>query len=200
MFLIPGRRQGQSSALSRRSADPFELFRREMDGLLEEFFGGPMMQADQEGGQRFWGLDMHEEGNDVVIRAEMPGFEQKDLDVQIDGDLLTIKAEKKEEGGNKGMRSSRSYTRTITLPPGLDTDKAQATCEHGVLELRLPRSPRAQGRRIPVQGRLGTQQSGSQQSASQQPSQAATETAHNKEGNGAAQQENKPAATAANKA
>jgi HSP20 family protein len=202
MFLIPWRRQGQSSALSRRSADPFELFRREMDSLLEEFFGGPMMQADQEGGQRFWGLDMHEEGNDVIIRAEMPGFEEKDLDVQIDGDLLTIKAEKKEEGGNKGMRSSRNYTRTITLPPGLDTDKAQATCEYGVLELRFPRSPRAQGRRIPVQGRLGTQQSGSQQqSASQQPSQAATETAHNKEGNGAEQQqENKPAASAANQA
>jgi HSP20 family protein len=199
MFLIPWRRQAQSSGLSRRNADPFDLFHGEMDRLLEQFFGGPPTQTEHEtGSQRFWGMEMHQEGNDIIIRAEMPGFEEKDLDVQIDGDLLTIRAEKKQQDEKKGFRGSRSYTRTITLPPGLDNDKAQATCEHGVLELRIPRSERAQARRIPIQGRSGMQQQppGQQQQSqiTEPKAQVASETAHKKEGNGAAQQDKQPTA------
>jgi len=186
MFLMPWRRQAQSSGLSRRMADPFDQFRSEMDTLIEQFFGGPLMPTDQEtGSQRFWGLEFSEEGNDVVIRADVPGFEEKDLEVNLDGDVLTIKAEKKQEGEAREGRSYRSYSRTVTLPPALDNDKAQATCHNGVLELRIPRSPRAQGRRIPVQGRLGAQ-------PASQPAQKAVQV---KEGNGAASQQEKQLAT-----
>jgi HSP20 family protein len=199
MFLIPWKRQTQSSGLGRRSADPFDLFHGEMDRLLEQFFGGPLMQTEQEtGSQRLWGMEMHEEGNDVIIRAEIPGFEEKDLDVQIDGDLLTIRAEKKQQDEKKGFRGSRSYTRTITLPPALETDKAHATCEHGVLELRIPRSPRAQAHRIPIHGRSASQHPTEPPAhGTEHKAQAAPETAQKKEGNGAAHQEQQPTAAAA---
>jgi len=128
-----------------------EDFRREMDALIEHFFTGSPAPAGQEGGsQRFWGLTMNQEGNEVIVRAEVPGFEDRDLDVQLNDDVLTIRAEKKQEG--EGEQRYESYSRTITLPPGVDAEKAQATCQHGVLELRFPRAQQAQGKRIPIQG------------------------------------------------
>lgn len=151
MFLMPWRRQGQaqSGGLSRRAGDWAEDFRREMDSLLEHFFSGSLTPAGQEGGnQRFWGLTLNQEGNEVIVRAEVPGFEDKDLDVQLNDDVLTIRAEKKQQG-KEGQRYER-YERTITLPPGVDAERAQATCQHGVLELRIPRSQQAQGKRIPI--------------------------------------------------
>jgi hypothetical protein len=80
----------------------------------------------------------------------VPGFDEKDLDVQLNNDMLTIRAEKKQEG--EGTQRFSSYARSVSLPPGIDASKAQATYRNGVLELHFPRPPEARGRRIPIGG------------------------------------------------
>ena len=82
--------------------------------------------------------------------AELPGFEEKDLDVQLQDNLLTIRAEKQQENGEE--RHSSSYRRAVMLPSGTDPDKVTAMYSNGVLELHVPKAEQAQGRRIPVQG------------------------------------------------
>jgi HSP20 family molecular chaperone IbpA len=108
--------------------------------------------------ERFCDVDMEEGDNEVTVRAELPGFDPNDLDVQVNNDLLTIKAEKKQEEKaeeGRGRRSERRYAmyrRTITLPPGTNPEKAEANYRNGVLELHFARSPGAKGKRIPIHG------------------------------------------------
>src|SRR5205085_11367380 len=98
-----------------------------------------------------WGLDMEDAGSDVVVRAEAPGFQPGEFDVQVSGDLLTIHAEHKEEGeGKDGHQRWSRLHRTVTLPTGVDTGKIEARYVNGVLELRMPKTPEAQPRRIEV--------------------------------------------------
>lgn len=92
-------------------------------------------------------LDMYEEEKELVIKAELPGIRKKDLDIKLDGDVLTIKAEKKEEKeeGEKGAthyyreRTFGQYVRSMTLPSRVDAEKVTATLKKGLLELRLPK-------------------------------------------------------------
>jgi HSP20 family protein len=126
-----------------------------LDALFNRFFGGWPVSPWEDGGQAMsWGLDMEETDKEVIVRAEAPGFEAKDFDVHLNGDVLTIQAEHKEAKGQEGeAEAERRYARlrrTVTLPPGTDAVKVEATYRNGVLELRLPRKPEALGRRIEV--------------------------------------------------
>jgi HSP20 family protein len=100
------------------------------------------------GAMRFWDFDITENENQITVRAEIPGFEPNELDVEMQNDVLTIKAEK-EQKGERG-EEYRSFYRSVTLPAGVDTEKAQATYRNGVLELHIPRSAGAAPRRIQV--------------------------------------------------
>jgi len=108
-------------------------------------------------GTQSWGFDMEDTENEFVFRAELPGFEPNDLDVQVSGQLLTVKAEKKEQrtekqgNGHYRERQTRSFQRTITLPAGVDPEKIEARCHQGILEVHVPKTEKARGKRIPVQ-------------------------------------------------
>jgi HSP20 family protein len=110
------------------------------------------------GSRRFWDLDLEEGDNELLVRAEVPGFQPNELDVQLNNDVLTIKAEKKQEAkegeaaGKSHERRYMRYERRITLPPGTNPEKAEAHYQNGVLELRIPRSEAAKGRRIQIAG------------------------------------------------
>jgi HSP20 family protein len=103
-------------------------------------------------------LDMFEEGNELVIKAEMPGVRKKDLDINLEGDVLTIKAEKKEEKkeGEKGTthytreRHFGQYIRYMTLPARVDAEKVSATLKKGLLEIRLPKAAGPESRKIEI--------------------------------------------------
>jgi HSP20 family protein len=130
---------------------PLEQFRREFDMLFDRFFGGFPMPFDSEFGQmRLWDFGVENQDSEVVVRAELPGFDEKDLDVQCHDNLLTIRAEKQQQDGQE--RRSSSFRRTVALPSGTDPDKVTATYRNGVLELHVPKSEQTHGRRIPVQG------------------------------------------------
>jgi HSP20 family protein len=102
--------------------------------------------------------DMFEEEDQLVIKAEMPGVGKKDLDISLEGDVLTIKAEKKEEKeeGKKGTtnytreRRFGQYIRYMTLPSRVDADNITATLKKGLLEIRMPKAEAPKPKQIEI--------------------------------------------------
>jgi HSP20 family protein len=151
--MLPARHQGnkgQGGHLT-RSQHPLHQLRQGFDSLFDRFFGdwfAPAMAESE--ALRFWDFDMTDNDNEVVVKAELPGFEPHDLDLQVTNDMLTIKAEHRQE--NDQGQSFNSYRRSITLPSGVDTEKAKASYRNGVLELHLPKTERARAKRISIEG------------------------------------------------
>ncbi|MCS6851443.1 MAG: Hsp20/alpha crystallin family protein [Gemmataceae bacterium] len=156
--LIPwGKKDRERTELAAREEFSPERFRQEFDALFDRFFRGwPALAGPWWTGDWTWGLDVHDDGSEVTVRAEAPGFEAQDFDVQISGNLLTIRAERKhEERKSKGdarfaEERYSQFRRAVTLPDGLDVDKVEARYRNGVLEVRIPRKPEAKGRKIHV--------------------------------------------------
>ena len=84
-----------------------------------------------------------------IVREAVPGFEAKEIEVKISGNLLTVHALKEGEGGRDGEAVGR-MERTVLLPEGVDTEHVEAVYRNGVLEVRLPKLPEAKERRIEV--------------------------------------------------
>jgi HSP20 family protein len=99
-------------------------------------------------------IDLYEEKDEVVAKAELPGMDKNDIQVSISDHLLTIKGEKKKDEEIKESdyyRSERSYgsfVRNVQLPKEVDTGKARASFKNGVLEIRLPKSEEAKKKEI----------------------------------------------------
>ena len=102
---------------------------------------------------------MYEEKGQLVMKTELPGIDKKDLDITLEGDRLTIKAEKKDEVKEDATHHTREryygqYFRSVTLPYPVKEGKITATFENGVLELRLPKSEEAKAKKIEVKAQL----------------------------------------------
>ncbi len=130
----------------------FSSFQEEMNKMLDNFFG----REDYFGMGWSPYIDIAENDDEIIIKAEIPGIDAKDIDISIAGEVLTIKGEKKEEKENKGKhyhrveRSYGSFTRTIDLPAPVITDKVKAEDHNGVLEITLPKMEKAKAKRITV--------------------------------------------------
>lgn len=153
MFNLTPWRKKEIAPELRRGGDALLRMRDEFETLFNRFFGGlPAPGGDID---RFWALDMDETDKEYVVRAEAPGFEAKDFVVELTGNVLTLRAERKhekEEKKNGGYKESRyaSYERAVTLPPGHDPSKVGATYRNGVLEVRVTKTADAAGKRIEV--------------------------------------------------
>lgn len=94
-------------------------------------------------------LDVFDEKDDLIVKAEIPGMTKDEIDIRLDGNTLTIKGEKKkeeevkEENYYRCERTFGSFSRTIELPMDVKTDKVNATFTNGVLEIRLPKAEEA---------------------------------------------------------
>src|ERR671932_995384 len=125
-----------------------------MDRLFEDSFVTP--RALGRTGWNDLSLDVYETDNDVVVKAALPGIKPEDVEITLTGDQLTIRGETREETENKDKnylrRESRygSFARSITLPSGLQGDKAEANFEHGVLTLTIPKSEEVKPKQIKV--------------------------------------------------
>jgi len=138
---------------------PMSWMRNEMESMFERFFGRPWMPMEESGRtDRFWNVDVEDNDKEILVRAEAPGFDAKDFNIHISGNLLTIEAEHRQETEEKKgdyrswERRYGRFQRTIPLPAAVDTNKAEALIRNGVLELHLPRTEDAQRRRIEVKG------------------------------------------------
>jgi HSP20 family protein len=155
--LIPWKRRSDErggAALAERPRDVLTQMRRELDTLFDRFFSGWPALAGGDWPVAGWGFDVDDTGKEIVVHAEAPGFEPDDFDVEIVGDNLVLKAERKEEdksGNGYRFRQERLY-RTVALPHGVEADKIDARYHNGVLELRIPKGEEAKGRRIAVKG------------------------------------------------
>jgi HSP20 family protein len=143
---------------------PYVSLQQDMNNRFESFFRAfesemfmPLSQFAQ--GSRFQPrVEMKESAKDVRVSAELPGIEDKDLDISIDSHYLTIKGEKREEkedetsGYYRMERHYGSFERTIPLPCEIDKEKAEATFKRAVLTVLLPKSTSARHevKKIPV--------------------------------------------------
>ena len=140
--LVPWRR----GEVGRRS-DPFMSLQREVNDLFENFFTReePMWPK----GSFLPDVDLTETDKEIRISAEVPGVEEKDLDVSLRDDTLIIKGEKKEEKEEKNAgryyaeRSYGSFERRIALPCEVEPDKVKADYKKGVLNITLQKSAKA---------------------------------------------------------
>lgn len=155
--LIPfGRR---SDSPGRREENHVSALQREVNSLFDDFFRGFDIEPFQPRGVQFMPkIDIVDSGSEIKIAAELPGMDEKDVDVSLSNDILTIKGEKKEESEDKGKdyyrleRSYGSFCRTIALPAGIEADKIQAKFKNGVLTVTLPKAVAAlnEGKKIPI--------------------------------------------------
>jgi len=101
-------------------------------------------------------VDIFDDGNDIVVKAEVPGISKDDLDISINKNQLTISGEKKQESKveekdyHRIERSYGSFSRSFRLPDGVNVDKAKAEFKDGVLEIRMPRSGKSKAKRIEI--------------------------------------------------
>ena len=157
-------KQELQKAEPKRALSPFE----EMDRLFEDYFSRGWMRPFRwewpslgEMAKPFEGkmpkVDVIERDDEVVVKAELPGVEKKDLDVSVTENSVTIKGttshEAKEEKGDyyRCEISRGAYARTVALPSYVDADKAKASFKDGVLELKLPKVEKSKRRTVEVQ-------------------------------------------------
>jgi HSP20 family protein len=151
--LLPWRR---GEAASRQ--DPFLSFRGELDRLFDDFFRGyPGAELPAAFSGRFVpDFDLVETDAEIRIKADLPGVEEKDIEVTLDGGALTIRgerrAEKEEKRGGYEWSERRfgSFQRRLELPCEVQSDKVQAKFSKGVLEITLPKSETARRKSVTV--------------------------------------------------
>lgn len=131
---------------------------REMDELFRKTFG-LTTEAPFERGLITPAVNAFVEGSNYCVEAELPGIDKKDLDVSIDGNVLTLrgdrKASKERKEENYFIRESQygSFVRRLTLPEGVNTEKIHAAFENGVLRISMPMEKKiATGRKVLIEG------------------------------------------------
>ncbi len=134
----------------REEENPFRALRREMDSLFENFFHGFEMEPfTSRHGAFSPDIDVVESDKEIAVTVELPGMDEKDIDVSLNEDTLTIRGEKKAEKEDKGKdfyrmeRSYGSFSRSITLPKEVNTEKVEAQFKKGILTVVLPKTSKA---------------------------------------------------------
>jgi HSP20 family protein len=138
-----------------RTLAEMEDFRRRMDDLFEAFDGSERDGSRQLGWTAYPDARITDEGNDIVLIADVPGFDQQNLDLQVTGSGVSLTGNREvdiPEGyvAHRRERRSIEFSRRFTLPVKVDPNSADAHLENGVLTLHLKKIAEAQPRRIAV--------------------------------------------------
>jgi len=141
------------TALLPRAESLFGLMPEEFERMFNRFFPTwPVMETPE--WPHWWGMTTEEKEKEVVMRVELPGFTPEEVKVEVLGGRLTVEAEHREPAAKPEEETpERAYAhvkRVITLPPGVEPEKAEAVHRNGVLEVHVPRAPEAVGRRLEV--------------------------------------------------
>ena len=128
----------------------------EMNRLFEDFFGQTPTRAGWTNGAWNPSVDVSEDKDSVIIRAEMPGMTKEDVKISIQDNVLTLKGEKKQEKEEKEKnyhrveRSYGSFCRSFQLPTSVKNDKVKASYKDGVLCVTLPKTEEVKPKEIPI--------------------------------------------------
>ena len=146
--LIPwGRDRNQVSDRRSDEDNPMMSLQRDLNRVFEDFwarFDSPFGSMTG-GGPR---TDISETDEAMLVSVDLPGLDEKDIEVNVTDDMLTIRGEAEEKTEKEGFasRSRRSFHRMIPVPPGVDADKAEAEFKRGVLTVTLPKTEEAKAR------------------------------------------------------
>jgi HSP20 family protein len=132
--------------------------RERMNRLFEESARGLGRGQEEDWVMGAWApaVDIYEKGTDVVLKAELPGLDPKDVDIRIENNVLTLKGERKiedeikQEDYHRVERSYGGFTRSFTLPSTVDTTNVKADYKDGVLRITLPKREEAKPKQIQV--------------------------------------------------
>jgi HSP20 family protein len=132
----------------------------EMNRLFNTLFESPSHPGNGGAGAplRRWipAMDLVETEDDFVLRADLPGLSEEDVNIELEDNILTISGERKaeheerKEGYYRVERSSGSFSRSLTLPEGVDPDAVKASFDRGVLEVRVPKPEAKKPRKVAI--------------------------------------------------
>lgn len=148
MFSLIKRENGRPTVSFERSFEPLRL--------VDEFFNLEPYRLYSNGQSFVPSLEVKETKDGYVVNADLPGVEEKDLEISVEKNTLTISGKRESEENSEGdtycacERTYGSFSRSITLPDGLNTENAKAALKGGVLTLHLAKSPEALPKRIQV--------------------------------------------------
>ena len=139
--------------------DPFRdmvTLREKMNRLFEDVFTG--RGEDKELAASTWApaVDIYETENELIMTAEVPGIEEKDIEIKIEDNTLSLRGERKfeketkEENYHRIERSYGSFYRAFTLPNSIDPDRIQAEHENGVLKISMPKRQELKPRKVKI--------------------------------------------------
>ncbi len=128
----------------------------EMNRLFNTMFETPSAEAT--GNLRRWtpAMDLVETDDHFVLRADLPGMSQEDISIEVEDRALTVSGERKaehevrQEGFHRVERSFGRFSRSLTLPEGVDSEAVTASFDRGVLEVRVPKPEQRKPRRISI--------------------------------------------------
>lgn len=128
----------------------------EMNRLFSTFFDAPT--TGNGGAARRWvpAMDLVETEEHFVLRADLPGVDEKDVTIELENNVLTLAGERrseheeKREGYYRVERATGAFSRALTLPEGIDPDAVQADFDNGVLEIRVPKPEQAKPRKVRI--------------------------------------------------
>jgi HSP20 family protein len=134
----------------------FSTLQNEMNRLFNTVFDTPAPAGN--GGLRRWlpAMDLVESGDHFVLRADLPGLSEEDVNIEVEDRVLTISGERKAEhevnkdGYHRVERAFGAFSRSLTLPEGIDADAVQASFDRGVLEVRIPKPEERKPRKITI--------------------------------------------------
>ena len=131
---------------------------QEMNRLFSTFFDAPAAGGPGDGARRWVpAMDLVETDDHFVLRADLPGMGHDDVDLSLEDNVLTLSGERKSEheerreGFYRVERASGAFSRSLTLPEGVDGDAIQATFDKGVLEVRIPKPEERKPRKLQIQ-------------------------------------------------
>jgi HSP20 family protein len=142
--------------------NPFLVLRNEMDKVFDNFSRGFELESFRKAPGMFQPkVNVADGEKEIMVTVEIPGMDEKDIELSLTKDALTIKGEKKEEKEEKGKnyhrmeRSYGSFSRTLLLPVEINTDKAEAAYKKGVLTIILPKTEKAvkETKKIPIKSK-----------------------------------------------
>jgi len=151
--LVTRNRERRNLPVWREREHPFSSLQKQMNELFDSFFTGfersPFGALEEWQGEFMPTVDVRESDKEITVSAELPGMDERDIDVSLSNDALTLKGEKKEEKEEKNKsywhveRRYGSFHRVIPLPEGVETEKVSATFKNGVLTITVPKSAKA---------------------------------------------------------
>jgi HSP20 family protein len=141
--------------LGSEERSPFLSLRRDIDRLFDDFFHAPMASFGRGSTLQWPTVEVSQTDKEIRITAEVPGMNEKDVELLVEDGVLTLRGEKKSESEDRDRGYSERFygrfERRIALPSGVDEEKAKAEFRDGVLTVTLPRNREAErGRRIPI--------------------------------------------------